>query len=338
MLSTILPLVIVVNAITSAVCDVESIVSSINKGQKDWAATATNKFSTLSADEFAEKYLMPRQSTASMVKDQSRIVKTKVTGSIPDSFDWRDVGGVSAVQNQGSCGTCWAFSTIGAIESAWFQKANETTNLSEMYLTDCDGTSDETHADCSMFGGWPYLAYSFIISKGGQVPSEEAYPYCCGVDPYCYPCMNGPVSLCGPPPYSCDRTRSQLCTDVYNGVGTAATITDWMYIDEDEEQIKAAVYSSGPKSVLIDASQLQWYNNGVWTGKTSTEPDVMKCSTTYLNHAVLVVGYGNDADTGLDYWIVKNSWGEDWGEEGYFRLVRGVGACGVNTQVTAAIA
>ena len=61
-----------------------------------------------------------------------------------------------------------------------------------------------------------------------------------------------------------------------------------------------------------------------------------KSDGSQLNHAVLAVGYGHDAASGKDYWTVKNSWGAQWGEDGYFRIERGVGACGINTEATIA--
>ncbi len=72
---------------------------------------------------------------------------------------------------------------------------------------------------------------------------------------------------------------------------------------------------TGPLSVLLDASQLQYYKEGVWTGYVSDSPPALGCSKKYLNHAVLLTGYGVD---GLEYWSVKNSWGEKWGEDGTY--------------------
>ena len=60
-----------------------------------------------------------------------------------------------------------------------------------------------------------------------------------------------------------------------------------------------------------------------------------QCNPAGLNHAVVLVGYG--VEDGVDYWIVRNSWGEDWGEEGYFRIARGKGVCGINTYITSAV-
>jgi C1A family cysteine protease len=116
----------------------------------------------------------------------------------------------------------------------------------------------------------------------------------------------------------------------------AMTISDWTYVDEDETAMMEALVTLGPLSVLLDASQLVYYRGGVWTGKADASPNWSTCGD-YLNHAVLLVGYGHDEDSGLDYWIVKNSWGEDWGENGYFRMERGVALCGITLQVTTAL-
>jgi len=88
-------------------------------------------------------------------------------------------------------------------------------------------------------------------------------------------------------------------------------IDRWLQIDSDEDQIAAQLISRGPLSVLLDATTLSLYHKGVW--------DPLLCSKTSLNHAVLLVGYGVDGKK--PYWIVKNSWGVKWGEQGYFRIV-----------------
>jgi hypothetical protein len=82
----------------------------------------------------------------------------------------------------------------------------------------------------------------------------------------------------------------------------------------------------------MDATQLQFYKSGVWTGGKTAHGG---CASdgSYLNHAVLLVGFASETD-GTDYWTVKNSWGQKWGEEGYFRIQRGSGLCGINTAVT----
>jgi len=268
-----------------------------------------------------------------MMKSHRRRLTRKYS-SIPTAFDWRSndrQNVVTTVKDQGTVGSCWAFSTVGNIEGQWALGGHDLVDLSAEFLVDCDGTHDDEHADCSVFGGWPYLAYQFVIGADG-VPSEESYPYCSGTGD-CYPCMQGPVSLCGLPPTYCDKTITENCP---NMVPTAA-ISDWSSISTNEDDIAEALYSNGPLSVLLDATQLQYYKEGVWNGHIDSVSPYLGCHNESLNHAVLLVGYGEETADASKYWIVKNSWGSDWGEDGYFRIVRGEGLCGINTAVTTAI-
>jgi cathepsin F len=317
-----------------------------NDTSSTWRATVENRFGDLSLQEYRKLVLIDRKSSKSF--EEIAILKNTVntiSHSAPsgprrsfqpaaaESFDWRDYGAVTPVKDQGNVGTCWAFSAIGNIEGQWYLAKKELVSLSEEFLVDCDGSFDaeQNHADCSIFGGWPYLAYGFIIDAGG-VPTEADDPYCAGSG-QCYPCMQGPVKYCGPPPYYCDEDRNATCSSTPK----YAKINDWNAISQDESIVQTALSEIGPLSALLDATNLQFYESGVWSGHLENHP-LASCSTDYLDHAVLLVGYGVDATTGTDYWTVKNSWGEKWGEDGYFRIVRGTGECGINTAVTTSIA
>ena len=87
----------------------------------------------------------------------------------------------------------------------------------------------------------------------------------------------------------------------------------------------------------MDATQLQYYKDGIWDGHIDNAPSISGCKKQEMNHAVLLVGYGEDGEDGTPFWVVKNSWGESWGEQGYFRIVRGQNTCGIANEVTTAI-
>lgn len=92
-----------------------------------------------------------------------------------------------------------------------------------------------------------------------------------------------------------------------------------MDLYSDEEALLEATATVGPISIAMDASNIDFYESGVFTDA--------ECDISDLNHGVLIVGYGTE--NGQDYWIVKNSWGEDWGENGYIKIRRGTNECGV---------
>lgn len=311
----------------------------VHNANKDntWKASL-NKFSDMTAKEFKEKVLMKKALSISKPSPNHGHSKKRFPKATAAAFDWRSVGGVLPVQDQGYAGTCWSFSTVGAIEGAYFKATNATMKFSEEFFVDCDGTSDynANHADCSVYGGWPYLAYQFAMSAGG-VPTEQAMPYCAG-DGSCYPCMQGPEKLCGPPPYSCDRSRDAMCKSFV----PAVKLSGWRDVSTDESEMADDLVATGSLSVLLDAQYLQHYKSGVWDGSINGAGGALKCNSVSLDHAVLVTGYGVDGGSGsgsnnLEYWSVKNSWGADWGEEGYFRIIRGNGQCGINTAVTTPI-
>eukprot|EP00123_Amoebidium_parasiticum_P013359 comp21913_c0_seq1/m.31470 comp21913_c0_seq1/g.31470 ORF comp21913_c0_seq1/g.31470 comp21913_c0_seq1/m.31470 type:complete len:353 (-) comp21913_c0_seq1:503-1561(-) len=250
--------------------------------------------------------------------DRSDYLPKLDTKDLPAEWDWREHGAVSDVRNQGSIGSCWAFSAAGNIEGVSYVKHNKMVPVSVEQMVECDAL------DCGAFGGWPSLAYQYAMKSGGLV-SWDSLPYCAGDASGCMPCMAPKYNktMCGDhSDLTCDRKRN-ICNTL-SASNVAAKVTSWGVIEQDEEQIKAALVKYGPISVAIDATMLQFYFKGIW--------NPIFCSR--LNHAVLIVGYGTAM--GKDYWIVKNSWSANWGESGYFRMIRGKAKCGIATAATTA--
>ena len=213
---------------------------------------------------------------------------------LPDIMDWREQGYVTEVKNQGTCGSCWSFSATGSLEGQHFRKTGNLVPLSEQNLIDCSDYYGNTGCD----GGMMDYAFAYIKANGG-IDTEADYPYIAD------------VSVCQ-----------------YNSAESGATLRNWVDItSEDEDALQVAVATQGPISVAIDASQssFQLYSSGVYS-----EP---KCSSTLLDHGVLVVGYG--VEDGKNYWLVKNSWGSTWGENGYIKMTRGDNnQCGISTEAS----
>ncbi|XP_073423317.1 cathepsin K-like isoform X2 [Dendrobates tinctorius] len=211
----------------------------------------------------------------------------KVMDALPDSIDYRKKGYVTPVRNQGSCGSCWAFSSVGALEGQLKKKTKKLVVLSPQNLVDCVTKND----GCG--GGYMTNAFEYVRDNKG-IDSEAAYPYV-GQDEPCN----------------------------YTTAGKAAKCKSYMEVQEgSEKELKKAVGTVGPVSVGIDAtlSTFQFYSKGVYYDEN--------CDAENINHAVLIVGYGVQKKD--KYWIVKNSWGDTWGDKGYILMAKDrSNACGI---------
>nr|3P5W_A Chain A, Actinidin [Actinidia arguta] len=208
---------------------------------------------------------------------------------LPDYVDWRSSGAVVDIKDQGQCGSCWAFSTIAAVEGINKIATGDLISLSEQELVDCGRTQNTRGCD----GGFMTDGFQFIINNGG-INTEANYPYTA---------EEGQCNL-------------DLQQEKYVSIDTYENVP---YNNEWALQTAVAYQ---PVSVALEAAgyNFQHYSSGIFTGPCGTAVD----------HAVTIVGYGTEG--GIDYWIVKNSWGTTWGEEGYMRIQRnvgGVGQCGI---------
>uniref|UniRef100_A0A5B6YKB2 Putative cysteine protease Cp1 n=1 Tax=Davidia involucrata TaxID=16924 RepID=A0A5B6YKB2_DAVIN len=248
---------------------------------------AVNQFADWTWEEFRRHRLGAAQNCSATTKGNHKL--TDVV--LPETKDWREVGIVSPVKNQGHCGSCWTFSTTGALEAAYKQAFGKGISLSEQQLVDCAQAFN--NFGCS--GGLPSQAFEYIKYNGG-LDTEEAYPYT-GKDGECK--------------YSSENVGVQVLDSVNITLGA-------------EDELKHAVAIVRPVSVAFEVvTGFRFYKQGVYTSNN--------CGTTPMdvNHAVLAVGYG--VQNGVPYWLIKNSWGEDWGDNGYFKMEMGKNMCGIAT-------
>ncbi len=204
---------------------------------------------------------------------------------IPESWDWRQFSVVNPVKDQKQCGSCWAFSGISVIESAYAIQHKKLYNLSEQQLVDCSSR------DSGCNGG--LMDNVFTYATQTALCESTAYPYT-AQDGQCHVCEG--------------KVRVKDYVDIYS---------------QNEEDILKALLKQ-PISVAIEAdeTQFQFYHHGVLDGECGTN----------LDHGVVLVGYGTE--NGKDYWIVRNSWGPHWGDEGYIKLRRGKNMCGIAMQAS----
>ena len=220
--------------------------------------------------------------------DESRLKKVSPLVNFHSAFDWRDTNKVTSVKNQRPCGLCWAFTAVAEFESKILINEDISYDFSEQNLASCDFYTSSGKAQSCSTGGNPFRSTSYFTQVG---PSLESCAPFQGVD--------------GAP---CNDT----CEIIKN-------VDGWRLIANDVGTIKVAIYQYGPVATTMDASDPAFlaYTGGVYEMYDSI----------MINHAVLIVGW--DDNLGPEgAWIVKNSWGTDWGMNGYFYIAYGAAKIG----------
>jgi C1A family cysteine protease len=260
----------------------------------------------MTADEWRATVLSKKPKSNSRTQTLETPPQAVIDASfnLPSAVNWTaGVNGVVAdvgVKDQGQCGSCWAFATIGTLEGSFVVGGNKLTKFSEQQIVSCDKKGG--NSGCN--GGDQITALKWIAA-GNPICTEVDYPYTSG----------------GGKDGKCETTCKP-----------AVKISSGYELKAGNETELLSFLATQPVSLSVDASNdaiWQDYAGGVVTQKcsTCTKPDC-------LDHGVTGVGYGSDSATGTDYYIVKNSWGTDWGLSGYILLARGdkynpSGQCGV---------
>lgn len=268
-----------------------------------------NHFGDQSREEYLTRTLAKPRTVSLPAETEA---PTAPTGSLsplnplnPDTLHWETKGAVTPIKDQGQCGSCWAFSTTGSVETAYFVKTGKLVSLSEQQLLDCSNSYGNMGCDGGDMG--PSMQY---IIDNKWIDTEASYPY--------------------------KEWQQKTCMADASKAG--ASIVSYVNISSGCDTCLENASVNGSVSVAIDASSddFQFYGGGLF--------EIAGCSRTDLDHGVLVVGYDTISFSPKDivpYWLVKNSWGTDWGDRGYIKMRKAItptdqwkNMCGICTQAT----
>ena len=285
----------------------KNFISEINAAQNLWQATHYPSMSGMTLEGLMRRAggLPNTPSSHPSTSPVSQHVKLAAK-ELPESFDWRNRDGVnfvSPIRNQEQCGSCYAFGSMAMMESRLRIITNNTLKvvLSTQDIVSCS----EYSQGCD--GGFPYLIAGKYAQEFGVV-EEECFPY------------KGEDTAC---------ILETSCTRFYG--------TDYYYIGGyygacNEPEMRLELVNNGPIAVSFEVlNDFLNYKGGIYR-HTGLIDKFNPWEIT--NHVVLIVGYG--MEDGVPFWIVKNSWGEDWGEQGYFRIIRGVDEVSIESMAVAA--
>lgn len=275
-----------------------------------------NDLADLSNQQYLRRYVRLVNSEIDLTDDRNYILGDTQFGNkeYPESLDWRLKGFVTPPKNQKSCGSCYAFSVVHSVEGQLFKKLNRIVELSEQQVVDCSAS----HGNHGCSGGSLRTTMRYLESSGGLM-RESDYPYTATVSNS----FIKKISILSSFMFSLPQHNK--CS--FDRDWAIVNISSWSILPARNENIMKAVLNEvGPIAVSINAAPktFQLYSTGVY--------DDPQCLSTTVNHAMLLVGYTEDA------WILKNWWGQRWGENGYMRVKRGVNMCGISNYAAYAIA
>jgi len=309
--------------------DPQAIVNKVNAGQNLWKASVKAK-----PIEYIKKKLMDVKYThlpaGTPVHPEITTIKD---ADIPDSFDsrtnWPNCQDIGFIRDQSDCGSCWAFGAAEAMSDRTCIQSNGNVNvkLSADDILSCCGSKCGDGCE----GGYPIEAWNFWVKTG--VCTGGAYGDTTTCRPYeIPPCgYHGNVTYdpCPDDMYPTPACKKQCVAgysnsyidDKHFGASAAA-------VGKTVAAIQKEIMTNGPVEAAYTVYEdFYYYTGGIYK---------YQYGGMVGGHAVKILGWGTEG--GVDYWLVANSWAPDWGESGYFRILRGTNECGIEHAIVAGMA
>ena len=312
--------VLFILGLTLALCSVniekhQKIVNFVNKLRTTWKAKVYDRDYSKLIGTWRNSKALPKRKT---------VFKTS-KNDLPDTFDLRDAypncETIKEIRDQSYCGACWAFSAAETMSDRLCIASGgelQTRVSAADIVTCCYYCGD------GCFGGWPGSAFDYWIESG--VPSGGLYGDTNSCVPYFFP-------PCDDHPHKCtdyhDTPECQTqCQDGYpKTIDEDRSYGSNDYSVSGEDDIMQEIYENGSVAAAFDVDEdFEDYSSGIYQHVTGD----------YLGgHAVKIIGWGVD-DQNVKYWLIANSWNERWGENGYFRMLKGEDECGIESEVVTA--
>lgn len=307
----------------------DEIVEHINKIETTWKAEK-NKFHDWDLESFKKTLGVPLSAIGQPSKLEEMVHEN--IGDLPESFDsreqWPNCPTIKEVRDQGNCGSCWAFGAVEAMSDriCVVSKAATVVRISAEDLLSCCWS-------CGMGcdGGYPESAWDYFkrtgLVTGGNYGSKE------GCQPYsiedCDHHVNGTRKPCGGSEVPTPRCHKECTNKDY-----ATSFKDDLHfgssaysVRSSEEQIQKEIMTNGPVEAAFTVyADFPSYKSGVYQHQSGS---------ALGGHAIKIIGWGVEDDS--KYWIVANSWNEDWGDKGFFKILRGSDECGIEDGVCGGI-
>jgi len=304
----------------------KDIINEINSAQTTWEATSSSKFMT-----WSEKSIRRLMGVRPEYFDQHKLmtpIEHEVPNDLPATFDardqWPNCPTIKEVRDQGSCGSCWAFGAVEAMSDriCIVSKGAQNFHISAEDLVSC---CESCGFGCD--GGFPQAAWSYYkttgLVTGGNYDTKQ------GCEPYSIPACEhhttGPLPPCGDEKPTPDCTKK--CIDGYSvPYAKDKHFGSSVYsVRSDQTQIETEIFKNGPVEAAFTVyADFLTYKSGVYKHTTGS---------VLGGHAVKILGWGVEDST--PYWLVANSWNADWGDKGFFKILRGKNECGIEDGIVA---
>jgi len=224
--------------------------------------------------------------------------------SLPDSVSWTNISTMATRHDQGACGSCWAIATSTVLQAHFEIHRGQARTFSIQQLVSCVPNPQECGGQGGCRGATVELAMDYVLANGLSEESEVPYA---AQD---LKCTVTPQASVQTPVFAQSQPQSGSSSLVNNGLG----LTGWTKLPENSYMdLMNAVASSGPVAVSVAAHGWANYGYGLYD---------LCIKDSVIDHAVVLVGYGVNPLSEDRYWLVQNSWGSGWGENGNIRLLR----------------